>query len=44
MFENANIILGGDFIFYLDPELDKDNNPLFSQEMNALLEILQLYW
>ncbi len=46
-FENENIIIGRDFNFYMDPELDKqkhmnskDNNPAFRQEMNALLESL----
>ncbi len=44
-----NIIIGGDFNFYMDHELDKqknmtskDNNPAFRQEMNALLESLNL--
>ncbi len=48
-FENENFIIGGDFNFCMDPELNKqknmtskDNNPAFRQEMNALLESLNL--
>ncbi len=48
-FEDENIILGGDFNFYMDRELDKqkymtvkDNNPAFRQEMNVVLESLIL--
>ncbi len=48
-FENENIIMGGHFNFYMDPDLDKqknmtgkDINPVFRQEIKALLETINL--
>ncbi len=48
-FENENIIMGGDLNFYIDPDLDKqknmtgkDINPVFRQEIKALLETINL--
>ncbi len=48
-FENENIIMGGDFNFYMDPDLDKqknmtgkDLNPLFRHKIKALLETINL--
>ncbi len=48
-FENENIIMGGDFNFYMDPDLDKQKNmfskdtiPLYRQEIIALLESFNL--
>ncbi len=48
-FDTENIIMGGDFNFYMDPELDKqktitsrDNNPTYRQDIIALLESLNL--
>ncbi len=47
--ENENIIMGGDFNFYMDPDLDKqkhmtgkDINPVLRQEIKALLETINL--
>ncbi len=48
-FENENIIMGRDFNFYMDPDLDKqknmkgkDINPVFRQEIKALVETINL--
>ncbi len=48
-FDNENIIMGRDFNFYMDPDLDKqinmtskDNNPVFRKEINALLDSINL--
>ncbi len=48
-FENENIIMGGDFNFYMDPDSDnqknmfsKNTNPLYRQETIALLESFNL--
>lgn len=46
--ENYNFLMGGDFNFYIDLELDQqnnmtinDNNPAFRQEINALIKLIE---
>ena len=48
-YENENLLVGGDFNFYLDPKLDKlDNmsnrqdNPVYRNEIKALLDSMNL--
>ncbi len=48
-FDTENIIMGSDFNFYINPELDKqknmnsrDTNPIYRQEITALLERFNL--
>ncbi len=48
-FDTENIIIGGEFNFYMDPELDKqktmtsrDNNPAYRQDIITLLESLNV--
>ncbi len=48
-FDTENIITGGNFNFYINPDLDKqknmnsrDTNPIYRQEIIALLESLKL--
>ncbi len=48
-FDTENIIMGSNFNFYINPELDKQKNmnsretsPIYRQEITALLESLNL--